>query len=203
MPRPFVFAALLAALLILPFRPAQADYRFGEEQEIHFLQDVTLKGANNEALYLGYMTKTQNFIAGYSVEDAGYVLGVKGESKKYCRPARTSPGSRRRGTCLTRCRRTGSASGTISSAIRCGGCSRSWRCGGRGTLGASGARRPRRRSRRPRADDPRTARPGVHRAAARSAGSTAGSPSKTSSSARRIALCRPGWVTLVPVRSVT
>ncbi len=83
MPRPFVFAALLAALLILPFRPAQADYRFGEEQEIHFIQDVTLKGANNEALYLGYMTKTQNFIAGYSVEDAGYVLGVKGESKKY------------------------------------------------------------------------------------------------------------------------
>ena len=83
MPRPFVFAALLAALLILPFRPAQADYRFGEEREIHFLQDVTLKGANNEALYLGHMTKTQNFIAGYSVEEAGYVLGVKGESKKY------------------------------------------------------------------------------------------------------------------------
>jgi hypothetical protein len=47
------------------------------------MQDVTLKGANDEALYLGYMTKTQNFIAGYSLADEGYVLGVKGDSKKF------------------------------------------------------------------------------------------------------------------------
>ena len=44
---------------------------------------MPLKGAENEALYLGYMTRTRNFLLGYSVEDAGYVLGVKGESKKF------------------------------------------------------------------------------------------------------------------------
>jgi hypothetical protein len=44
---------------------------------------VPLKGAKDEALYLGYMTKTKNFLLGVSVEDAGYVLGVKGESGRF------------------------------------------------------------------------------------------------------------------------
>jgi hypothetical protein len=83
MPLSTFMTAVVAAILLFPFGSARADYRFGEDEEIHHIEDVTLKGANSEALYLGYMTKTKNFIAGYSVEDAGYVLGVKGESKKF------------------------------------------------------------------------------------------------------------------------
>src|SRR6185369_6817286 len=59
------------------------EYRFGADEEIHFIQDVPLKGAKDEDLFLGYMTRTQNFFLGVSVEDRGYVLGVKGESKRY------------------------------------------------------------------------------------------------------------------------
>jgi hypothetical protein len=75
--------AFMLALLLLPAERAQAQYRFGTDEEIHFIQDVPLKGAENEELYLGYMTRTRNFLLGYSVEDAGYVLGVKGGSKKF------------------------------------------------------------------------------------------------------------------------
>ncbi len=82
--RTLIFAFALA-LLSLPAQRAEAQYRFGTDEDIHFIQDVPLKGAENEALYLGYMTRTQNFILGYGVEDAGYVLGVKGESKKFYR----------------------------------------------------------------------------------------------------------------------
>ena len=82
MRRVVLFIALVGSLL-LPVSQADAAWRFGKDEEIRFIQDVTLKGANNEALYLGYMTRTQNFLAGLYIEDAGYVLGVKGESKKY------------------------------------------------------------------------------------------------------------------------
>ncbi len=76
---------LLAAFLclLLPSRNASAALQFGEDDTIHFLQDVTLKGASEEALFLGYMTKIQFFIAGVYVTDAGYVLGVKGDSKRF------------------------------------------------------------------------------------------------------------------------
>jgi hypothetical protein len=69
--------------LLMPARNASAAWQFGEDDTIHFLQDVTLKGANQEALFLGYMTKIQFFVAGVYVTDAGYVLGVKGDSKKF------------------------------------------------------------------------------------------------------------------------
>jgi len=69
--------------LLLPARSAGAAMQFGEDETIHFLQDITLKGANQEALFLGYMTKIQFFIAGVYVIDAGYVLGVKGDSKRF------------------------------------------------------------------------------------------------------------------------
>lgn len=75
--------ALLVAAALLPAGAAQAQFRFGTDEEIHHLQDVTLKGAQNEALYLGYMTHILNIFGGVYVEDKGYVLGVKGESKKY------------------------------------------------------------------------------------------------------------------------
>jgi hypothetical protein len=39
--------------------------------------------AEDEPLFLGRLIRTQNFIGGYSFEDAGFVLGVKGDSKKF------------------------------------------------------------------------------------------------------------------------
>ena len=78
-----ILAALLAVLLLPTDRAKAAEYRFGAEEEIHAIQDVPLKGAKEEDLYLGYMTRTQNFLLGLYVEDRGYVLGVKGESKRY------------------------------------------------------------------------------------------------------------------------
>lgn len=75
---------LLLALTLAP-RPAEAQYRFGEDDNIHRIQDVKLKGKDDEELFLGYMTKTYNFLGGIYVEDAGYVLGVKGQDKRYYR----------------------------------------------------------------------------------------------------------------------
>src|SRR5262245_18040718 len=62
---------------------AHAKVMFGKDETIHFLQDVKLTGPNQEALYLGYMTAIQFFLAGLYVWDEGYVLGVKGDSKKF------------------------------------------------------------------------------------------------------------------------
>lgn len=73
---------LLAALVFLIPGQAQA-YRFGTDETIHKIQDVTLKGAKDEKLFLGYMTRIRYFLAGLYVEDAGYVLGVEGESKRF------------------------------------------------------------------------------------------------------------------------
>jgi len=75
---------LLAAIAIfLVPRAADAAWQFGAQEDIHCLQDVTLKGAKDEALCLGYMMKTQYFLAGMYVVDEGYVLGVKGETGRY------------------------------------------------------------------------------------------------------------------------
>jgi len=78
----FVFAIL--ASLLGSLAPAEA-YRFGKQEDIHHIEDVKLKGANDEALFLAYMARTYNFVAGLYIEDAGYVLGVKGDSKKFYR----------------------------------------------------------------------------------------------------------------------
>ena len=49
------------------------------------MQDVDLKGPNGERLFLGYMTKTQNFVAGIYIVDAGYALGVRGDREHFFR----------------------------------------------------------------------------------------------------------------------
>ena len=69
---------IVALLCLLPAQNAEAAFKFGADETIHFLQDVSLKGAKEEALYLGYRTKIQFFVAGLYVTDEGYVLGVKG-----------------------------------------------------------------------------------------------------------------------------
>lgn len=75
------FVPLLVLALVMS-SPAQA-YKFGTDESIHKIQDVTLKGAEDEKLFLGYMTRTRWFLAGIYVEDAGYVLGVDGPGKRY------------------------------------------------------------------------------------------------------------------------
>src|SRR5262245_41852692 len=79
-----IFSMLLAAILCCSAATAaHAKLMFGKDETIHFLQDVKLTGPNNEALYLGYKTAIQFFLAGVYVEDEGYVLGIKGDSKKF------------------------------------------------------------------------------------------------------------------------
>lgn len=76
-------ATLLAATLTVSAPERAEAYRFGTEETIHKIEDVKLKGAKNEDLFLGYMVRVKNFLLGLYLEDAGYVLGVKGESKRY------------------------------------------------------------------------------------------------------------------------
>jgi hypothetical protein len=77
----FILALLL--LTALSGRDAQARLYFGQKDSIHFLQDLDVKGPQDEALYLGYITSMNSFLLPYSVTDAGYVLGIKGQSDKY------------------------------------------------------------------------------------------------------------------------
>jgi uncharacterized protein len=74
---------LVAILCFAASTTAHAKVMFGKDDTIHFLQDVKVTGPNQEALYLGYLTSIQFFLAGLYVKDEGYVLGVKGDSKKF------------------------------------------------------------------------------------------------------------------------
>jgi uncharacterized protein len=79
-----IFSVLLVAILCFSASAAaHAKVMFGKDQTIHFLQDVKVTGQNQEPLYLGYTTTIQFFLAGLYVQDDGYVLGVKGDSKKF------------------------------------------------------------------------------------------------------------------------
>lgn len=74
--------AFLAALLAAPLA-AEAKLMFGKDETIHKLQDVDITGQNGEALFLGYKTTTNFFLAGISIQDDGYVFGVRDDSAKY------------------------------------------------------------------------------------------------------------------------
>jgi uncharacterized protein len=81
-----IFSVLLVAILcVSASTAAHAKVMFGKDQTIHFLEDVKVTGPNQEPLFLGYMTTMQFFLAGLYVQDDGYVLGVKGDSKKFFR----------------------------------------------------------------------------------------------------------------------
>lgn len=56
---------------------------FGEQEDIHKIMDVELKGGENENLFLGYKTNSYYLLAGVYIKDDGYVLGVKGERGSY------------------------------------------------------------------------------------------------------------------------
>jgi len=79
----WLFTLILTTVCLVGSADAQARVMFGKDETIHFLQDVKVTGPNNESLYLGYMSAIQFFVAGIYVQDEGYVLGVKGDSKKF------------------------------------------------------------------------------------------------------------------------
>ena len=82
--RRFVPSLLLVALfLVAAAAPSRAAFRFGESEQIVFLEDVLVKGAANEPLYLGRLIKTVNVFLPVYVVDEGYVLGVTGQSGRY------------------------------------------------------------------------------------------------------------------------
>lgn len=68
---------LIIGMLISSNTYAKGLFRFGDQDSLHFLEDVKLKGAKEEALYLGYRTTTKFFLAGVYLTDHGYVLPAK------------------------------------------------------------------------------------------------------------------------------
>jgi tetratricopeptide (TPR) repeat protein len=81
-------AALIVVLvgLAMATTPAQAaKVYFGTQEHLREIQDVEIKGANGEALYLGYKYSFHSFLLPYSLTDDGYVLGVRGDEKSYFR----------------------------------------------------------------------------------------------------------------------
>ena len=79
---------LIAMMFIVMSSTAEArGFRFGDDVRINFIEDVTLKGNDSEALFLGYKTTTKFFLLGVYVTDDGYVLGIKGKEEYYDLPA--------------------------------------------------------------------------------------------------------------------
>jgi hypothetical protein len=76
---------ILAVLILVAVsgKDAHAKLFFGTQDKINHLQDLSLKGPNDEALYLGFVTSTHSFLLPYSMSDGGYVLGIKGTSDKF------------------------------------------------------------------------------------------------------------------------
>ena len=79
-------ALMILAVLILMAasgKDAHAKLFFGTQDKINHLQDISVKGPNGEALFLGFVTSTHSFLLPYSMSDGGYVLGIKGASDKF------------------------------------------------------------------------------------------------------------------------
>jgi len=53
------------------------EYRFGEEEKVKCIADVTLELTKGEALCVAYKTRTRSFVAPLYMRDDGYVLGVR------------------------------------------------------------------------------------------------------------------------------
>lgn len=82
----FLMLVLVLAFLPLAGAPAQAKgLGFGSDEKIRSLSDINLRGPSGEMLFLAHKVTTQFFLLGVQVKDDGYVLGVKGDSRKYFR----------------------------------------------------------------------------------------------------------------------
>ena len=78
-----VFILALLILMAASGRDAHAKLFFGTQDKINYLQDISVKGPQGEALFLGFLTSTHNFMLPYSMSDGGHVLGIKGVSDKF------------------------------------------------------------------------------------------------------------------------
>jgi len=81
-----VLAALipLMAVLVAGAAPAQAaKLYFGTQEYLRQIQDVEVRGAQGEPLYLGYKYTFHSFILPYRMTDDGYILGVRGQQRYY------------------------------------------------------------------------------------------------------------------------
>ena len=74
---------LLATVGFLTSAPASATMFFGHKEELHRIVDVGLKGKGGEKLFLAYKTDTYFFVAGVSVIDQGYFLGIDDKPDSY------------------------------------------------------------------------------------------------------------------------
>jgi len=77
----FIACAWSAIFSAMPAHAAKL--HFGADERIHFVQDVSLQGPQDEDLYLGRMVVTKSFLLPYVVKDEGFVLGVTGDSHRY------------------------------------------------------------------------------------------------------------------------
>jgi hypothetical protein len=72
-----IFAAI--ALFMSVVTPAHASKVYwGDTEEIHKIQDLTMKDADGKPLFLAYRMHTKYIIAGVHIADLGYALGVEG-----------------------------------------------------------------------------------------------------------------------------
>lgn len=79
-----LLVTIISAIFLMAVGTASAQaWQFGGQESLYPLVDVELKGAEDEALSLGYKTTMQNFILPYALSDDGYVLIVKGEEGRY------------------------------------------------------------------------------------------------------------------------
>jgi hypothetical protein len=69
--------------LLLQSTPEARAWRVGAEDRVRVLQDVKLRGPRGEELYLGYKLTIQYFGLGISMNDGGYILGIRGDSERY------------------------------------------------------------------------------------------------------------------------
>jgi len=82
----FLLLSLISVIFITESANAKKGMifgKFGEQVEIHKLQDISLKGPNKEKLFLGHVVKTQYFLLGLYMEDAGYALGIENSDSYY------------------------------------------------------------------------------------------------------------------------
>lgn len=82
--RGLIALLMTAGAVSLSAAPAYAaKMLFGTKDYLNRLQDTDIKGANGEALYLGYIISHHSLIAPYSMTDRGYVLGVVGQPDRF------------------------------------------------------------------------------------------------------------------------
>ena len=77
------FIPLIILFISFASQAHAAKMHFGNQDSINFIQDVDIRGAKQEQLYLGYKTSTYFFILGIYMIDHGYVLGVKNNKAYY------------------------------------------------------------------------------------------------------------------------